>query len=53
MDDEAMMAIMNYIRNEWGNRAEPITSNLVGKTRHTTQGKIQPWTSKELNKYVK
>ena len=41
MDDKAMMAIMNYIRNEWGNRADPISQNLVGKTRHTTQGKIQ------------
>jgi mono/diheme cytochrome c family protein/glucose/arabinose dehydrogenase len=50
MDDHAMMAIMNYIRNEWGNRAAPITENLVGKTRHTTQGKIQPWTADELNK---
>ncbi|MEJ1241811.1 c-type cytochrome [Chryseolinea sp. T2] len=52
MDDGAIRAVMTYIRNEWGNRAPAIQPRLVGKTRHTSQGRVQPWTPKELNEYI-
>ncbi|WP_428659576.1 DUF7133 domain-containing protein [Runella sp.] len=52
MDDGAIMAILMYIRNEWGNNAGPVSRGLVGKTRHTSQGRVIPWTAKELNQYM-
>lgn len=52
MDDKAIRAVMTYIRNEWGNRAPAIGGRLVGKTRHTSQGRVQPWTPEELNDFI-
>lgn len=52
MDDASITAILMYIRNEWGNQAGPINKRVVGTTRITSQGRVMPWTAKELNKYV-
>ncbi|QHT70254.1 dehydrogenase [Rhodocytophaga rosea] len=52
MDDGAITAILTYIRNEWGNDAGPVSRGLVGGTRHTSQGRVQPWTAKELNQHI-
>ena len=52
MDDASITAILMYIRNEWGNQAGPIGKRVVGTTRVTSQGRVIPWTAKELNKYV-
>ena len=52
MDDASITAILTYIRNEWGNQAGPINRRTVGMTRITSQGRVAPWTAKELNKYV-
>ncbi len=52
MDDTSITAILMYIRNEWGNQAGPIGKRVVGTTRVTSQGRVVPWTAKELNKYV-
>lgn len=53
MDDADIAAILTYIRNEWGNQASPVTPSIVGNTRHTSQGRVIPWTVKDLDKYVK
>lgn len=52
MDDGAITAILTYIRNEWGNSAGAITKGIVSKTRHTSQGRVVPWTAKELNQHI-
>jgi mono/diheme cytochrome c family protein/glucose/arabinose dehydrogenase len=52
MDDGAITAILTYIRNEWGNNAGPMSKRTVGMTRITSQGRVIPWTAKELNKYM-
>ena len=52
MDDGSITAILMYIRNEWGNNAGPIGKRMVGMTRVTSQGRVVPWTAKELNKYM-
>jgi len=52
MDDGAITAIMTYIRNEWGNSASPVGRRTVSSTRHTTQGRVVPWTAKELNEHM-
>lgn len=53
MDDADIAAILTYIRNEWGNQANPVTPSTVGSTRHTSQGRVMPWTVNDLDKYVK
>jgi mono/diheme cytochrome c family protein len=52
MDDRDITAIMTYIRNEWGNNAPPATGRVVGMIRHTSQGRVVPWTANELNQHV-
>ncbi len=52
MDDGAITAILTYIRNEWGNEAGAPERRLVGKLRHTTQGRVQPWNVKDLESHV-
>ncbi|GAB3947606.1 hypothetical protein GCM10028805_20160 [Spirosoma harenae] len=52
MDDGAITAILTYIRNEWGNSAGPMGRRTVSMTRVTSQGRVVPWTAKELNKYI-
>ena len=52
MDDASITSILMYIRNEWGNNAGPIGKRTVGMTRVTAQGRVIPWTAKELNKYM-
>jgi glucose/arabinose dehydrogenase/mono/diheme cytochrome c family protein len=52
MDDASITAILMYIRNEWGNQAGPIGRRVVGTTRVTSQGRVVPWTAKELQKYI-
>ena len=52
MDDGAIRAVMTYIRNEWGNQAPAIGARLVGRIRHTSQGRVQPWKPDELNAFI-
>ncbi|GAB4038852.1 DUF7133 domain-containing protein [Spirosoma jeollabukense] len=52
MDDTSITSILMYIRNEWGNNGGPIGKRTVGMTRVTAQGRVVPWTAKELNKYM-
>ncbi|GAB3554378.1 DUF7133 domain-containing protein [Spirosoma fluminis] len=52
MDDAVISSILMYIRNAWTNDAGPISKRLVGMTRVTSQGRVIPWTAKELNKQV-
>jgi mono/diheme cytochrome c family protein/glucose/arabinose dehydrogenase len=53
MEDASITAILMYIRNEWGNHAGPVNKRTVGTTRHTTQGRVIPWTAEELNRHMK
>ena len=52
LDDASIASILTYIRNEWGNHARPVSRRTVGTTRLTTQGRVVPWTTKELNKHI-
>jgi mono/diheme cytochrome c family protein len=52
MDDSNITSILIYIRNEWGNEAGGVKRRTVGSLRHTTQGRVQPWTASELNKHM-
>ena len=52
MDDASIAAILTYIRNEWGNQAHAISGRTVSSTRHTSQGRVYPWTAPELIKHT-
>jgi mono/diheme cytochrome c family protein len=48
LKDEQIAAILTYVRNEWGNKAPPITKDFVSKIREETKDRTEPWTQKEL-----
>ncbi len=52
MDDGSLTAILTYIRNEWGNDAGAINRRTVSATRLTSQGRVVPWTAKELDAHI-
>ena len=52
LEDGSISSILTYIRNEWGHTAGPVSRGEVGKTRHTSQGRVAPWTAAELNKHI-
>ncbi len=53
LDDREITAIMTYIRNEWGNRAGPVSQGTVGTIRHTSQGRVVPWTAVDLDEHMR
>ncbi len=53
MDDDNITSILIYIRNEWGNEAGGVNRRTVGRLRHTTQGRVQPWTAPLLDEHMK
>ncbi|HEU4678254.1 MAG TPA: cytochrome c [Terrimicrobiaceae bacterium] len=48
LKDEQIAAVLTYVRNEWGNKAPPITKEFVSKIREQTKDRTEPWTQKEL-----
>ncbi|UBM58950.1 c-type cytochrome [Marinilongibacter aquaticus] len=52
LSDGDLANILTYIRNEWGNDADPIGPRTIGRLRLTHQGKVVPWTPDELNEHV-
>jgi mono/diheme cytochrome c family protein len=48
MTDDALAAVLSYIRREWGNSADPISAADVREIRGATTGRRRPWTDDEL-----
>ena len=48
LKDEQIAAVLTYVRNEWGNKAPPITKDFVAKIREQTKDRTEPLTEKEL-----
>jgi mono/diheme cytochrome c family protein len=46
-NDDRIAAVLTYIRQEWGNKAEPITSEQVTAV-HTKEGSRKEWSQDEL-----
>jgi mono/diheme cytochrome c family protein/glucose/arabinose dehydrogenase len=53
LDDEVITSILMYIRNEWGNHAGPVERRTVGVARNRSQGRVKPWTVKDLEEYLR
>ncbi len=49
--DIDLAAVMTYIRQAWDNDAEPVTPEFVARVRADTEGRVQPWTAKELEPF--
>lgn len=47
--DDRIAAVLSYIRQEWGNKASPITPEQVTAI-HTKEGDRKEWSEEELNK---
>jgi mono/diheme cytochrome c family protein len=48
LKDEQIAAVLTYVRNEWGNKASPITKEFVAKVREETKDRTDPWTQRDL-----
>ena len=48
LSDQAIAAILTYIRTAWGNSASPVAPDEVAATRHATAGRTAAWTASEL-----
>lgn len=48
LSNDQVAAALTYIRREWHNNAEPVTSRSVSTLRIQTQGRMLPWTEDEL-----
>jgi len=48
LSDEKIAAVLTYVRNEWGNKAPPITKEFVARIREETKDRTDPWTQKDL-----
>ncbi len=48
LSDEQIAAVLTYVRGSWGNRAPPVSSELVAAVRAATDDRRQPWTVEEL-----
>jgi len=46
--DDQIAAVLTYIRQEWGNKAGPITPEQVTEIRTLETARAKPWTAAEL-----
>ena len=48
LNDQQMADTLTYVRNAWGNKAEPIASDQVKAFRQENADRVAPWTEEEL-----
>ena len=46
--DDQIAAVLTYIRQEWGNKASPVTTEQVTAIRTQEVARAKPWTAAEL-----
>ncbi|MCI0627525.1 MAG: HEAT repeat domain-containing protein [Acidobacteria bacterium] len=51
-DDQAIASILTYIRNDWGNHADPVDPKMVSEVRRDTASRDNAWTEAELLIFV-
>ncbi|MEQ4618797.1 MAG: cytochrome c [Corticimicrobacter sp.] len=47
LDDEELVAVLNYIRNSWGNQGSPLDTSLVANVRQRSATRQSPWRSQQ------
>jgi len=48
LNDDQLAAVLSYIRQEWGNAADPILPSSVADIRKATSQRSTPWVAEEL-----
>jgi mono/diheme cytochrome c family protein len=48
LSDEDIAAVSTFVRQEWGNKAPPVTPDQVQAVRDQTKDRAQNWTAAEL-----
>jgi hypothetical protein len=48
LDDTQIAYILTFIRQAWGQDAEPVETSRILEIRQNTQDRQQPWTESEL-----
>ncbi|HUR59176.1 MAG TPA: c-type cytochrome [Opitutaceae bacterium] len=48
LNDEAIAAVLTFVRGSWGNRDRPVTPATVAEARRGSATRAEPWTSAEL-----
>lgn len=49
LNDQQLAAILTYIRQAWGHRAESVLPDTVAKVRAASAGRTAPWSEDELS----
>ncbi len=49
--DQEMAAVLTYIRQSWGNDADPVEESLVAEVRALTEERDEPWTEAQLEEF--
>ncbi len=52
LGNSEIAAVLTYVRREWGNTADPISSGAINKLRIASQGRTVPWTEEELKPFA-
>ena len=50
-DDAKVAQVLSYVRQEWGNTAEPVLPETVAAVRAETAERTTPWTAAELEAF--
>ncbi len=50
LKDDELAAVLTYVRNSWGNKADPVNPETVKKVRAATKGRSIFWKPEELLK---
>ena len=55
LKDDQIAAVLTYVRNEWGNKAAPISADHVKQIREELKGmgRTEPWAPTEIQKMPK
>lgn len=53
LDNGDTAAVLTYIRREWGNDADPVSTKRISRLRIEAQGRAVPWTEQELEPFTK
>lgn len=48
LDDATLAGLMTYMRRSWGNKADPVSLEMVANIRAASEGRDKPWTAVEL-----
>ncbi len=48
MNDDQLASILTYVRNAWGNRADPIFADDITNYRKNHSSRVAPWTESEF-----